>query len=82
MTNRSLCKYFKTSPEIIRLSIVMTPVADGSTESASLFDGNEKYNDTDPVGFELIDVQKLKDGSAWPRYSVKSRDWRRRRLLR
>lgn len=53
------------------VSIVMTPVADGSTESASLFDGNPKYNDNDPVGFELIDTKKLPDGSVWLRYNVK-----------
>ena len=53
------------------VSIVMTPVADGSTESASLFDGNPKYNDNDPVGFELIDTKKLPDGSVWLRYAVK-----------
>jgi len=52
------------------LSIVMTPIADGSTESASLFDGNPKYNDIDSVAFSLIDVQKLGDGSLWLRYSV------------
>jgi len=34
----------------------MTPVADGSTEPTSLFDGNPKYNAVDPVGFELIDT--------------------------
>lgn len=55
------------------VSIVMTPTADGSTESASLFDGNEKYNGNDPVGFDLIDMQRLKDGSVWLRYSVKNR---------
>lgn len=53
------------------VSIVMTPVADGANESASLFDGNPKYNDNGPVGFELIDMQKLQDGSAWLRYKVK-----------
>ncbi|PWL16500.1 pyrimidine reductase [Falsochrobactrum shanghaiense] len=53
------------------VSIVMTPVADGSTDSASLFDGNPKYNDNDPVGFELIDTKKLPDGSVWLRYNVK-----------
>jgi len=53
------------------VSIVMTPVVDGSTESASLFDGNPKYNDNDPVGFELIDTKKLPDGSVWLRYNVK-----------
>lgn len=52
------------------VSIVMTPVADGSTEAASLFDGNPKYNDSDPVGFELVDMRKLADGSAWLRYKV------------
>lgn len=53
------------------VSIVMTPVADGSTETASLFDGNPKYNKNEPVGFELIDMQKLADGSVWLRYAVK-----------
>ncbi|EZQ17109.1 5-amino-6-(5-phosphoribosylamino)uracil reductase [Halopseudomonas bauzanensis] len=56
------------------LSIVMTPVADGSTESASLFDGNPSYNDVDSVGFELLDAQKLQDGSMWLRYRVKKGD--------
>lgn len=53
------------------VSIVMSPTADGSTESASLFDGNPKYNDIDPVGFEIIDTRKLDDGSIWFRYNVK-----------
>lgn len=54
------------------VSIVMTPIADGSTESASLFAGNPKYNNVDSVAFELIDVRKLQDGSVWIRYSVKN----------
>jgi riboflavin biosynthesis pyrimidine reductase len=54
------------------LSIVLTPTADGSTESALLFDGNPNYKDSDPVAFELLDAQKLQDGSMWLRYKVKN----------
>ena len=47
------------------VSIVMTPIADGSTEAAFLFDGNPEYSDIDPVAFELIDTKAPADGIMW-----------------
>ncbi|MGP6175560.1 dihydrofolate reductase family protein [Corynebacterium sp. A21] len=53
------------------VSIVLTPVADGATDTASLFDANPKYNDTEPVAFTLKENRVLADGSLWLRYLVK-----------
>lgn len=52
------------------LSMVITPIADGARESASLFDANPTYNDTEPIAFQLISNTVLDDGSLWVRYQV------------
>lgn len=52
------------------VSIVLSPVADGATDTASLFDANPKYNDTNPVAFTLTSHTVLDDGSLWLRYRV------------
>lgn len=52
------------------VSIVLTPVADGATDSAALFDANPKYNDTETVAFKLTGNTVLDDGSLWLRYAV------------
>lgn len=52
------------------VSVVLSPVADGATDTASLFDANPKYNDTAPVAFTLLSHSVLDDGSLWLRYRV------------
>ena len=52
------------------VSMVITPIADGARESASLFDANPTYNDTEPIAFKLNSHTVLDDGSLWLRYQV------------
>lgn len=54
------------------LSMVMTPIAEGSVQAASLFDSNSDYNDSGSVAFEWLDARPLHDGSMWLRYKVKN----------
>lgn len=53
------------------LSVVMTPVADGSSDKPSLFDSREGLSSTTPVVFDLINCQVEQDGTIWLRYAVK-----------
>lgn len=50
--------------------MLLTPVADGATDSAALFDANPKYNATRPIAFSLKKHSVLADGSLWLRYEV------------
>lgn len=52
------------------ISIVMTPAADGSTDTQTLFDANEKYNQPTPMTFKIKQTEILDDGSVWLRYLV------------
>lgn len=58
---------------IDEISIVMTPAADGSTDTQSLFDANEIYNQPTPVTFTIKETQILNDGSVWLRYLVNNK---------
>ncbi|RWA18691.1 dihydrofolate reductase family protein [Mycolicibacterium brumae] len=52
------------------VSLVLMPVADGENHTNSVFEANEKYSAAVPIGFTLLGVQALDDGSVWLRYSV------------
>ena len=54
------------------LSIVLSPAADGSTKTQTLFMEQEGLSDDRPVSFELLDVTKIEDGALWLRYKVKN----------
>lgn len=53
------------------VSLVVTPIADGSIDSQSLFYSNPKYNEPMNISFKTKDVGSLEDGSLWVRYTVK-----------
>lgn len=52
------------------LSVVMAPVADGSSDMPSLFESKEGLSDTTPVTFDLEATTVRKDGTLWLRYMV------------
>ena len=54
------------------LSLVIVPVADGSTGAATSFDGSGYVSSARPVGFELIGVKQLDGGALWLNYRPKN----------
>lgn len=52
------------------LSVVIAPVADGSSETPALFETRGGLGDDKPVGFTLKSAEAKEDGSVWLRYSV------------
>ncbi|MCM3331823.1 dihydrofolate reductase family protein [Kocuria palustris] len=52
------------------VSIVMMPLADGETDTASLFEASGEHSSPLPIGFSLKGVEPLEDGSLWLRYDV------------
>ena len=56
---------------IDELSIVMAPVADGSTTAVSIFERSEFLPERGPVAFELKKVEQIEGGSLWLRYGLK-----------
>lgn len=53
------------------VSIVISPAADGSTKTQTLFMEKEGLSDDTPVAFELLDIQRTEGDSVWLRYRVK-----------
>ena len=54
------------------LSLVMAPVADGASQSPSIFETKEDLTSDKPVGFELKNVEVLENGGIWLRYLIKN----------
>ncbi|WP_085830022.1 RibD family protein [Collinsella vaginalis] len=54
------------------LSIVLCPAANGSTTTPALFAQKDDLSTIDPVGFKLIDVERLRGDALWLRYAVKN----------
>ncbi|MHC5248555.1 dihydrofolate reductase family protein [Enterococcus sp. LJL90] len=52
------------------VSLVVAPVADGASESPSVFESGN-LSDNQAVAFSLEQVEKQADGTLWLRYSVK-----------
>lgn len=52
------------------LSVVITPVADGSSDMPSLFESKEGLSTATPVTFKLESTTTYKDGTLWLRYLV------------
>ncbi|MCY1683629.1 dihydrofolate reductase family protein [Kocuria sp. SL71] len=52
------------------ISIVMMPLADGETDTNSLFEASSEHSSPLPIGFALKGVEPLEDGSLWLRYDV------------
>ena len=55
------------------LSVVMTPVADGSSDLPSLFETKEGLTEAKPVTFSLESSSTYKDGTLWLRYLVNNK---------
>lgn len=56
---------------IDELSLIIAPVADGATDTPTLFERSEKLPPHAPVGFHLKSVEAAKDGCVWLRYTAK-----------
>ena len=56
---------------IDELSLIIAPVADGATDTPTLFECSEKLPPHAPVGFHLKSVEAAKDGCVWLRYTAK-----------
>lgn len=55
------------------LSLVIAPLADGETDTVTLFEKSDHLPAAAPVEFALKSVEKTKGDSIWLRYSVKNR---------
>ncbi|MHC5248390.1 dihydrofolate reductase family protein [Enterococcus sp. LJL90] len=53
------------------VSLVVAPVADGASDSPSVFE-NGNLSGNDAIGFSLKQVEKQTDGTLWLRYKVKN----------
>lgn len=56
---------------IDELSLVIAPVADGSTTAVSIFEKPDFLPSRPPVAFELKEVKQLEDSGLWLRYQTK-----------
>ncbi|MGX7420448.1 dihydrofolate reductase family protein [Carnobacterium gallinarum] len=59
------------------LSVVMAPVADGSTDTQTLFEVKEALTEDHPIAFDLLNVEANEEGAVWYRYAVKTEPFRR-----
>ena len=57
---------------IDELSLILSPLADGRTDTATLFDRSAYQKKDTTVAFSLIDVQKLEGDGLWLRYRPKN----------
>lgn len=55
------------------VSIVLTPVADGRTDSVTVFEQSPFLLESFPVEFRLKHVERLKGDSVWLVYTVRDR---------
>lgn len=53
---------------IDELSLILVPIADGASNSVTLFETSSYLNKPKPVNFFLKEVEKLDDGGLWMRY--------------
>jgi riboflavin biosynthesis pyrimidine reductase len=58
---------------IDELSLILVPIADGASNSVTLFETSSFLTNQHPVNFFLKDVEKLDDGGLWLKY-VTQRD--------
>jgi riboflavin biosynthesis pyrimidine reductase len=56
---------------IDELSLVLVPIADGASNSVTLFETSSYLNKPKPVNFFLKEVEKLEDGGLWLKYVTK-----------
>ncbi|PKG22690.1 RibD family protein [Niallia nealsonii] len=53
------------------LSLILVPIADGASNSVTLFETSTFLNKPKPVNFFLKEVEKLDDGGLWLKYVTK-----------
>ncbi|MFD1774113.1 RibD family protein [Paenibacillus rhizophilus] len=56
---------------IDELSLVLVPIADGASNSVTLFETSSFLTNQHPVNFFLKEVEKLDDGGLWLKYVTK-----------
>ncbi|MCY8034300.1 RibD family protein [Bacillus sonorensis] len=56
---------------IDELSLVLVPIADGASNSVTLFETSSYLNNPKPVNFYLKAIEKLDDGGLWLKYVTK-----------
>ena len=59
---------------IDELSLVVAPVADGSTTAVSIFERAAFLPERKPAAFDLKEVQTIEDGGLWLRYLLKRQE--------
>ncbi|ALS03261.1 5-amino-6-(5-phosphoribosylamino)uracil reductase [Enterococcus silesiacus] len=59
---------------IDEVSIVMTPVTDGRTDTNTIFERADNLPEIAPVGFKLKSVDIIEEDTLWLRYSVNNKD--------
>jgi riboflavin biosynthesis pyrimidine reductase len=57
---------------IDELSLVLVPIADGSSNSLTLFETSSQLQKKKPVNFILKAIEKLADGGVWMKYVTKN----------
>lgn len=62
---------FLTEELIDELSLILVPIADGASNSVTLFETSSFLTNQHPVDFFLKDVEKLDDGGLWLKYETK-----------
>jgi riboflavin biosynthesis pyrimidine reductase len=56
------------------ISIVISPTADGSASSPSLFETKEGVSEVSPISFSLKNVETQEDSSVWLNYLVNNKN--------
>jgi riboflavin biosynthesis pyrimidine reductase len=56
---------------IDELSLILVPIADGTSNSVTLFETSSFLTNQHPVNFFLKEVEKLDDGGLWLKYVTK-----------
>lgn len=55
------------------LSVIIAPVADGSSTAASIFEKSEFFPGGTAIAFELKEVKQIEGGGLWLRYMPENR---------
>jgi riboflavin biosynthesis pyrimidine reductase len=58
---------------IDELSLIIAPIADGSSNSLTLFETSSHLKKQPPVNFFLKEIEKLDDGGLWLKYVTKNK---------
>lgn len=59
---------------IVELSIVLAPIADGNSNTVTLFEKAEYLQAAEPMAFSLKSVERIGDSGLWIRYNTKQKE--------